>query len=169
MNQLKDLSRDELIELLKDAAKNWLAHDGLWFRAAEAAYGMDAAIKLDIEAWARFSAVEADRIMKRFNIKPGGGIPALVKAFQYRLYAYINQQEIVEMTDKRCMFRMNACRVQDARKRQNLPDFPCKPVGLMEYAVFAKTIDPRIKTRCIACPPDIHPEEFWCAWEFYID
>ncbi|MBK5273963.1 MAG: hypothetical protein JJE30_02775 [Desulfuromonadales bacterium] len=27
-------------------------------------------------------------------------------------------------------------------------------------------IDPRIRTSCIACPPDVHPEDFWCAWEF---
>ena len=27
---LRQLSKDELIGLLEDAAKNWLAHDGLW-------------------------------------------------------------------------------------------------------------------------------------------
>jgi hypothetical protein len=37
---------------------------------------------------------------------------------------------------------------------------------LVEYAGFASTIDPRIQTRCIACPPDPHPDSFWCAWEF---
>jgi hypothetical protein len=39
-------------------------------------------------------------------------------------------------------------------------------VGLVEYANFARTIDPRFQTRCIACPPDPHPDEYWCAWEF---
>jgi hypothetical protein len=58
------------------------------------------------------------------------------------------------------------CRVQSARKRKGLADHPCKSVGIVEYTEFAKTIDPRITTRCIACPPDVHPEEFWCAWEF---
>ncbi|MEA3376438.1 MAG: DUF6125 family protein, partial [Chloroflexota bacterium] len=27
-------------------------------------------------------------------------------------------------------------------------------------------IDPRIQTECIACPPDPHPEDYWCAWKF---
>ena len=72
------------------------------------------------------------------------------------------------MTEQRCVFKMKACRVQEARQRQNLPDFPCKPVGLVEYSNFAKIIDPRIITRCIACPPDKHPKDFWCAWEFFI-
>ena len=168
MKQLNDYSSEELIKLLQDAAKNWLAHDGLWFQAVEKECGMDKAIKLDAEAWAKFTVIEAKRIMERHNIKPGGGIPALIQALNFRLYAYINEQEVIEISEHCCVFRMNKCRVQEARKRKNLPDFPCKPVGLMEYANFAQTIDPRIKTKCICCPPDAHPGEYWCAWEFSI-
>jgi hypothetical protein len=162
----EDLSRETLEGMLHDAALNWLAHDGLWFLAVEAEDGMDTAIKLDAEAWASFTIIEAKRIMKRHGIEPGGGIPALAKALGYRLYALINKQEIVEQTEDRLVFRMNDCRVQAARKRKGLPDFPCKPVGLVEYAGFAKTIDPRIETRCIGCPPDDHPDDWYCAWEF---
>lgn len=168
MNKLQDCSPQELVDLLGDAAKNWLAHDGLWFRAVEAKYGIDAAIELDKQAWERFSVIEAERIMKRLGIKPGGGIPALIRALNFRLYAYINKQEVVEVTANRCVFRMNSCRVQESRRRQNLPEFACKPVGLVEYSNFVRTIDPRIKTRCITCPPDKHPADCWCAWEFTI-
>ena len=99
---------------------------------------------------------------------PGGGIPALAKALGKRLYALINRQEIVEQTDTRLVFRMNDCRVQSTRHRKGLPDFPCKPVGIIEYREFAKTIDPRIETRCLSCPPDPHPEGWFCAWEFLL-
>ena len=64
------------------------------------------------------------------------------------------------------MFRMDDCRVQSARKRKNLPDYPCKSGGLVEYASFAETIDPRIRTECVGCPPDAHPAEWYCAWKF---
>ena len=162
----ESFSREELEGMLEDAALNWLAHDGLWFLAVEAEDGMGTAIKLDAEAWATFTVIEAKRIMKRHGIAPGGGIPALAKALGLRLYAFINEQEIAEQTDRHLVFRMNDCRVQSARKRKGLPDFPCKSVGLVEYAGFAKTIDPRIETRCIGCPPDDHPEDWYCAWEF---
>jgi hypothetical protein len=161
-----DLDKKQLLELLEDAAKNWLAHDGLWFQAAEKKYGMETAIELDGNTWKEFTQIEARRIMKRLNIKPGGGIPALLQALKFRLYAFVNVQEIIEVSENRCIFRMVNCRVQEARKRKNLPDFPCKPVGMVEYCYFAKTIDPRIETRCIACPPGAHPEEFYCCWEF---
>ncbi len=154
--------------LIEDLAKRWLAHDGLWFQAVEKEYGMNAAINIDAAAWEKFSALEAERIIKLLKLPRDGGIPALKKALGLRLYAFVNKQEAVEEGENRIVFRMLDCRVQSARKRKNLPDFPCKPVGMVEYSSFARTIDPRIKTRCITCPPDKHPDEYYCAWEFWI-
>jgi len=121
---LRQLSKDELIGLLEDAAKNWLAHDGLWFLAAEERFGMETAIELDRRAWEKFTVVEAKRIKRRLGIKPGGGIPALKKALQYHLYAYLNVQETLDVDERTIVFRMNDCRVQAARQRRGLPDFP---------------------------------------------
>ena len=163
---LEGMSREELINIIIDDAKNWLAHDGLWFQAVERTHGMEAAIDADQRAWRKFTVIEAQRIMARLGIAPGGGIPALVECLKHRLYARLNLQQAVEMTDTRVVFRMVDCRVQSARKRKGLADFPCKSVGIIEYAEFARTIDPRLRTRCITCPPDAHPEEYWCAWEF---
>jgi len=163
---LHRLSKEELIAIIIDDAKNWLAHDGLWFQAIEASHGMDAAIDADREAWRRFTVIEAKRIMARLGIEPGGGIPALLECLKHRLYARLNLQQAVEVSETRAVFRMVDCRVQSARTRKGLDDFPCKSVGIVEYSEFARTVDPRIETRCLSCPPDEHPEEFWCAWEF---
>jgi len=161
-----DMSREELLGYLQDAAKLWLAHDGLWFQAVEKEDGMDKAMAHDTTAWERFSPIEAKRIMKRLGIAPGGGIDALVTCLQYRLYAHLNEQELVEKSDTRCVFRMKKCRVQQARNRHGLPDFPCKSVGIVEYTTFAQTIDPRLRCRCVSCPPDAHPDTWVCSWEF---
>lgn len=163
---LESLTREELIRIVLDDAKNWLAHDGLWFQAIEATHGLDVAIAADRAAWQRFTVVEAKRIMERLGIAPGGGISALVECLRHRLYARLNTQELTERSDRRAVFVMRDCRVQSARRRKGLPDFPCKAVGLVEYAEFAKAVDPRIETRCISCPPDPHPDDVWCAWEF---
>jgi hypothetical protein len=166
---LLSLSKDTLIELLEDQAKNWLAHDGLWFQAVEKQYGMTKAIELDREAWVQFTQIEARRIMKRFDIPPRGGIPALKQALQFRLYARVNEQSLVEIDQRTLRFEMNDCRVQSARKRRGLADFPCKSVGIAEYAYFAHTVDDRIRTSIICCPPDPHPEDYYCAWQFTLE
>jgi Family of unknown function (DUF6125) len=92
----------------------------------------------------------------------------LLECLKHRLYARLNTQEAIEASDTQAVFVMRDCRVQSARKRKGLPDFPCKSVGLVEYSEFARTIDPRIRTRCIACPPDEHADDHWCAWEFTV-
>ncbi len=163
---LPDLSKEQLRELLTDFAKRWLAHDGLWFQEVEKACGMDEAIRLDAAAWEKFTVLEARRILAFLGLESGGGLAALKKALGYRLYSFVNKQEILEPESGLLIFRMKDCRVQAARKRKNLPDFPCRPVGLVEYSGFARTIDSRIETRCLACPPDPHPAGYYCAWEF---
>ena len=167
MPSIEKLSQKKLLELTKNFAKNWLAHDGLWFQAVEKADGLEKAIELDAEIWSRFSPIEAKRIKQFLGLPEQGGLEALKKALEYRLYAVLNIQQS-EPKDGMLTFYMNECRVQNARKRKGLSDFPCKKVGLVEYETFAKTIDSRIKTRCITCPPDDHPEEYYCRWEFTI-
>lgn len=163
---LLELSKEELVEYIGDLAKNWLAHDGLWFQAVEDHHGLEHAIQLDTEAWERFTIIEAKRIKKRFDIPEKGGIEGLKKALQYRFYANINEQETVQIDDQTIEFRMIDCRVQSARKRKGLPDFPCKSVGLVEYTNFASTIDSAFETECVYCPPDSHPDSDWCKWRF---
>jgi len=163
---LTGLGKDELITLLEDMAKNWLANDGVWFRTVEDKHGMAVAKKFNDEAWTRFTVIEAKRIMKRLQIPENGGIAALEEALRFRLYARVNKQETLHIAENKIVFRMNDCRVQSARRRASLPEYPCKSVGVIEYPYFARAIDPRIETRCIACPPDPPPEEYWCAWEF---
>jgi hypothetical protein len=169
MNPNPEVSSPSLLEgMLDDFAKNWLAHDGLWFQAVENKFGMEAAIDCDREAWRIFTVIEAKRIMKRHNIAAGSGLDGLKKALGFRLYARLNTQEITAETENSFVFRMNACRVQTARARKGLDDFPCKSVGVVEYSEFARTIDERINTECLACPPDDHPAEYFCAWRFSI-
>jgi hypothetical protein len=162
---LRALSREQLLELLEIYAKNWLAHDGLWFLAVEKKFDMETAIELDTRAWERFSVIEAKRIMAFLDLPEQGGLMALERALQYRLYATVNRQEAQWVDPQTLRFRMTTCRVQQARRRQGMADFPCKPVGQVEYSVFASAIDPRIHTRCLSCPPDAVGEGY-CHWEF---
>ena len=160
------MSREELLVALEMFAKNWLAHDGCWFLNAEARYGMETAIELDTLAWQQFAAVEARRILSTFSIPANGGLEALEKAIGLRMYSVINLQRTVWSEDRtRLMFFMDVCRVQQTRRRKGLEDFPCKSVGIAEFETFARTIDPRIQTRCLHCPPDA-PEGMYCGWEF---
>jgi len=163
------LDREQLVAWLGDAAKLWLAHDGLWFRAVEGSHGLGEAIRLDEEAMAVWTANEARRISARLGLGKDGGLDALEAALRARLYALLNRQEIRREGDDRLVFTMKTCRVQDARNRLGLEPFPCRSVGLVEYRGFAGVIDPRLVVRCRHCPPDPLPEGEWCSWEFSLE
>jgi hypothetical protein len=167
LDPIDQLSREDLIRLLRMYAKNWLAHDGCWFLAAEERYGLERAMELDTRSWERFAAAEAKRIMRTFDIPAHGGLAALERALQLRLYAAINRQEIETPDSNTLIFHMVECRVQHARREKGLPEFPCKSVGMVEFSTFARTMDERIETRCRNCPPDPVGDSY-CTWEFTI-
>ncbi len=64
------------------------------------------------------------------------------------------------------IYRVKTCRVQTARQRKGLDYFPCKSVGIVEYELFAKTIDDRFETECVSCHPEISNPDYNCIWKF---
>ncbi len=168
MENFENLSREELLRVVQMFAKNWLAHDGSWFLAAEEKFGMETAVELDTKSWERFAVAEARRIKTELGLPEKGGLKALDTALRFRMYSAINKQKI-EFTDENTLvFRMVECRVQSTRMRKGLAPFACKPVGIVEFARFAEAIDPRIRTSVISCPPD-PINEFYCGWKFTLD
>ncbi len=166
---LTSLSREELMELLDGVAVNWLASDGVWFQTVERHHGMDAAKRCNDTCWTRFSPYEAFRIKELLGLPSRAGLEGLQRALAFRLYARINKQSIHPVDASSFIFRMDDCRVQSARKRKGLADYPCKSAGMLEYPFFARCVDDRIVTECVGCPPDPHPEEWFCAWKFSME
>lgn len=165
---LVNMPTDRLDELLKSTAINWLANDGVWFQAVEFSSSMKEAKGCNDACWVHFSPFEGQSIKNLLHLPENPGLDGLKKALNFRLYACINTQSIVEEGPDSFVFQMNECRVQVARKRKNLDDYPCKSAGIVEYTNFARAIDSRIQTACVGCPPDDHPEGWYCAWRFTI-
>lgn len=165
---LLELPPENLTKLKETIAANWLANDGIWFQSLEFSRGMEDAKKSNDSCWAQFSPFEAWSIKRFLDLSEKPGLDGLKRALDFRLYAAINRQSITEETRNSFTFRMNDCRVQSARTRKGLPDYPCKSAGIVEYTTFAESIDSRIKTECIACPPDSHPQDWYCSWRFFI-
>ncbi|MBE0431664.1 MAG: cytosolic protein [Dehalococcoidia bacterium] len=165
--RLVNMEKEELVGLIDALSVNWLANDGLWFQVVENNHDMYTGKRCNDTCWTRYSPVEAAMIKSFLELPEQSGLGGLEQALRFRLYARINEQTS-ERSVEGLTFRMVKCRVQEARKRKGLPDYPCKSAGVVEYQTFASTIDSRIKTECIGCPPDEHPESWACAWGFYI-
>ena len=165
---LMNLPKEKLIELIEIYSKNWLAMDGVWFQSVERKYGMDEAMFHDAEAWKTFTIVEARRIKKFLNLPDHAGLDGLKKALSFRFYANLNQDEII-IKENTLLYRTCTCRVQDARHRKQMEYHPCKSVGIIEYTGFAEVIDPRISCQCVSCYPDITDDTCSCSWLFTLE
>ncbi|MEW6266837.1 MAG: DUF6125 family protein [Thermodesulfobacteriota bacterium] len=163
---LYEMSEEKLNRLLEAICSNWLANDGFWFQAVEKAYDMFDAKRCNDTCWTRFSPLEASRIKVLLNLPENGGLKALKTALGFRLYARLNEQAIIDETPDSFTFLMVDCRVQSARRRKGLEEYPCQSAGMVEYRTFAQTIDSRIETECLGCPPGRHPEDWFCGWRF---
>jgi len=163
---LLEMPKDKLLDVLTGLGANWLANDGTWFQAVEFKHGMNDAKRCNDTCWTKFSPFEAWSIQRYLSLDDKPGLEGLKKALQLRMYARINVQSIIDESPNSIVFQMNDCRVQSSRKRQGLDDYPCKSAGLVEYSCFARAIDSRISTECVGCPPDAHPNEWFCAWRF---
>ena len=162
---LEGFSREQLAELLEIYAKNWLAMDGVWFQSVERKLGMEEAMYHDAEAWRRFTVIEARRIKAFLGLPEHPGLEGLAKALSLRFYANLNRDG-VEIRGNTLIYRVKDCRVQSARTRKGMPLHPCRSVGLIEYAGFAREIDDRITCECLSCYPEVNDHTCACAWQF---
>jgi len=164
-NKIEDLPREKLIELCGNYAKNWLAMDGVWFQSVEKKLGMDEAMEHDIAAWRSFTVIEAKRIKEFLGLPERAGLEGLKRALEFRMYAPLNKAETI-IQGNTLTYRVLSCRVQQARARKGMEFHPCKPVGLVEYGGFAKTIDDRFTLDEVSCYPEMTDDTGNCMWKF---
>jgi len=154
---------EKLVELCSRGAYTL---DGLWFTLMEEKYGMEAALEIDVEVWRRLCLAQARRVPKYLPIKESSPMRRLIRIIELDPLLHVFKPKTVELSDERAVLRFTNCPPQKARLRDGGGEFPCKPVGLAILSSYSEVIEPRIRLSCLACPPDAHPKEYWCQWQF---
>jgi len=162
---IEEIPEDKLADFVFMHLRDMWAVDGLYYLGIEERYGTGSATDIDEKVWEVMGKIEARKIKELFNIE-GADIPSLMKALSYSGWALdLEDKEIIVEKDKG-IIRNTACRVQNTRLSKGLSEFGCKPVRFGFLKSFAKEINPDIAVTCKVCPPDKHPEDLWCEWEF---
>lgn len=159
-------SHDELVDFIVGAAKNLIAIDGTWFQSVESTCGMDEAMRHDCVAWRRYTGSEARRVRTFLGLPERCGLEGLAHALPFKLTSLANEVSLRFAPDGALEFRVERCRVQQARMRKGMPLHPCKSAGFEEYDGFARALDDRIVCSCVSCYPDVTDESCACAWRF---
>ncbi len=162
---LAALSKEQLMDYVFLQLRNLWTVDGLYFLGIEEADGTEEATRIDAHVWEVMGKIEA-RKLKQFLHITGNDISSMIKALQHTSWALDLEDKEVVLEKNRAVIRNVRCRVQNTRREKSLEEFGCRPVRLGFLRAFAKEFNPAIVVKCIVCPPDKHPENLWCEWEF---
>ena len=162
---LSDLPRDKLNDFIFMHLRDLWAVDGLYYLGIEESFGTEAATEIDRRVWETMGKIEARKLKDFLRIK-GNDIQSMMKALQYSGWALDLEDKEVVVEKDHAVIRNVKCRVQNTRLSKGLSEFGCKPVRFGFLKAFAKEFNPNIEVRCNVCPPDKHPSDLWCEWEF---
>jgi len=165
---LGKMPTEKLLDYLFLQIRNLWRVDGLYFLGIEKRFGTEAATEIDAAVWENMAAIEAKSLQKTFNVGQNPDMPIIIDLLRKASWALDQPFKTVEVGDKRAVLCIDRCRTQEARLGKDLEEFPCKKVRFGYLKNFAKTLNPRAEVNCLICPPDKHPKETWCKWEFVI-
>jgi hypothetical protein len=163
--QLSALPKEQLVAFVLLQLRNLWTVDGLYYLGIEEAFGMDEATRIDAHVWEVMGKIEA-RKLKQFLHITGTDIPSMMHALRLSSWALDLEDKEIVLEGHRAVIRNVRCRVQSTRREKGLSEFGCKPVRFGFLKSFAKEFNPAILVTCSVCPPDTHPEDLWCEWEF---
>jgi hypothetical protein len=162
---IQKIPKKHLADFIFLHLRNMWTVDGLYYLGIEEKYGTDIATEIDRKVWEVMGKIEARRLKELLRIE-GNDLTSMLKALQYSGWALDLEDKEIIIDSEKGIIRNVKCRVQNTRKKKGLNEFGCKPVRWGFLKSFAKEFNPNIIVNCKVCPPDKHPENLWCEWEF---
>ena len=162
---IEDIPKEKLADFVFMHLRDLWAVDGLYYLGIEEDFGTEAATEIDRKVWEVMGKIEARKLKKLLEVD-GDDVASMIFTLQHSGWALdLEDKEIVVEKDK-AILRNVKCRVQNTRLKKGLSEFGCKPVRFGFLRAFAKEFNPDIAVKCNVCPPDDHPDDIWCEWEF---
>ena len=165
---LKKMTTEKLLDYFFLQIRNLWRVDGLYFLGIEKKFGTEAATEIDAGVWETMAGIEAKSLQKMFAVGENPDVPAIMDLLRKSSWGLDQPLKTIEVSSERAVLGIDRCRTQETRLSKGLSEFPCKNVRFGYLRNFARTLNPSVKVNCLVCPPDKHPKDSWCKWEFVI-
>jgi len=165
---LAEMSPEKMLDFFFLQVRNLWRVDGLYFLGIEQRFGTEAATAIDAGVWETMAKIEAKSLRRMFGIGENADISTIMNLLRKSSWALDQPFKTVEVGSKKAVLSVDRCRTQETRLRKGLSEFPCKKVRFGYLKNFAKTLNSTVEVNCLFCPPDRHPPNLWCKWEFIL-
>ena len=164
--KLLKLSKNELLEYIDMLQKNWWNLQNNYILYINNEYGEEAAVKADAHCFPANARVQMYRLRKMFGLKDD--LQSLMDAMALSTIWANADYDILKLDKEKFRIKVTNCHQQVRRLEDGLGEIACKPAGIAICEAAARVINPTTRVTCLVCPPDEHPEDVWCEWEFEI-
>jgi hypothetical protein len=163
---LSRCSKEQLLEFIDMQQKNWWNLQNNWMAYMDREYGQEAAVKGDSHCFPASAKAQMYRLKKMFHLKDD--LQSLMDAMILSTIWANGDYEVTKADARRFRIKVTNCYQQVRRLEEGMGELECKPAGIAICEAAAQVINPSAAVRCLVCPPDEHPQEVWCEWEFEI-
>jgi hypothetical protein len=167
-DMLAKMPLEKILDYFFMQIRNIWRVDGLYFLGIERKFGTEGATEIDTEVWENMATIEAKSLQRMFEVGENPDVATIISLLQKSSWSLDQPFKTIEIGNERATLGIDRCRTQEARLGKGLVEFPCKKVRFGYLNKFAKTLNPKVEVKCLACPPDKHPTNSWCKWEFTI-
>jgi hypothetical protein len=157
---------EKLLDLFFLQIRNLWRVDGLYFLGIEKKFDTEAATEIDASVWEAMAQIEAKSLQRMLKVGENSSITTIIELLRKSSWALDQPFKTIELSNRRVILSVDKCRTQEARLSKGLCEFPCKKVRFDYLKNFAKTLNQKVEVNCLICPPDAHPKDLWCKWEF---
>ena len=161
---LSKLSKEQLLSFVDTLQKNWWNLQNNWMAYVNREYGEEAAVKADSHCFGASAKVQVHRFKGMFGLKDD--LPSMMDALALSTIFANGEYEMRTVDEDRFRIRVTKCYQQARRVEEGLGELACKPAGMAICEAAASVINPAIRVTCLVCPPEAHPADVWCEWEF---
>ncbi|MEA3457371.1 MAG: DUF6125 family protein [Candidatus Thermoplasmatota archaeon] len=162
---IEEIPKEKLADFVFMHLRDMWAVDGLYYLGIEKEFGTEPATEIDRKVWEVMGKIEARKLKKLFEIS-GNDITSMINALRLSGWTLDLEDKEIDVKKDKTILRNIKCRVQNTRIKKGLTEFGCKPVRWGFLKAFAKEFNEDIEVKCNVCPPDEHPDDLWCEWEF---
>jgi hypothetical protein len=162
--RLSKFSKAQLIDFIDMLQKNWWNLQNNWILHINTEYGEEAAVKADGRCFSANAKVQMHRLKKMLGLKDD--LQSLIDAMVLSTIWANGDYDLSRIDERTFRIKVTNCYQQVRRLEDGLGEFGCKPAGVAICEAAVKVIHPEASFKCLVCPPDQHPKDVWCEWEF---
>jgi hypothetical protein len=168
--KLENLSRGELIDLVKLSSRMILALDGFWYLSVKDIAGNEKALNVDNWVWEKVMKFYVDELAKLLNVR-GRDIADYMKVMGPRPEGLVLEERVEVLNRNDAIRTVTHCPTIVAMEKEGegRDAIHCDAACAQMRGKHSKLFNPAIKVTCLKKPPRKSKDDAFCQFEYKIE